>query len=355
MTALGSTLAVERRRRAMFALLVAGLLAILAYAVTALDLNRLKAPTAAGPVLPGFAQSAAAANAITIQTKDAAYHIVRSERGWTLRDRGDYPVQREKLGQFTSGLATLAYLRPMTRDPNKLDRLGLGDPAKGGEGVLVQVQNDQGALLANLVLGLTPTGLYMREPDKTQAWALQGEMPPLKDPAQWLDLAPLSIAPERIVDVLIAPVAGGSYRLIRANGAAPFALQSPYDRLAVRDPALVAAAGESFSRLQPMDVVDAPAIDSAAVAHVTMRTADGLTIAGELIDRGGRKWLKLIAQGEGAAAEEAQRINARAAAWAYGLSALDFETLAPPLATLTQPVQLPPPAAATGPSAAPAP
>jgi hypothetical protein len=351
-----STLGVDRRRRALLALLGAGLLAIAAYAVNAFDLDRLKAPAASGPVLPAFAKLAGSASAITIQTKDAAYHIVRSDRGWTLRDRGDYPVQREKLGQFTSGLATLAYLRPMTRDPNKLDRLGLGDPAKGGEGVLVQVQNDQGALIANLVLGLTPTGLYMRAPDKTQAWAVKGDLPPLKDPAQWLDLAPLSIAEERIVDVLIEPPAGGSYRLIRASGRGPFRLQSPYDRAPLRDPAMLEAVGEGFARLKPIDVVDAPAIDTQPSARVTMRTTDGLTIAGELIDRGGRKWLKLIAQGEGAAAAEAQQINARAAAWAYGLSALDYEQIAPPLSVLTKPEAPQLPAATAGPEAgAPAP
>lgn len=351
-----STLAVERRRRAALALLVAAVLAVAAYAANAFDLDRLKAPTASGPVLPAFGQLASSASAITIQTKDAAYHIVRSDRGWTLRDRGDYPVQREKLGQFTSGLATLAYLRPMTRDPNKLDRLALGDPAKGGEGVLVQVQNDQGALVANLVIGMTPTGLYVREPDETQAWAVRGDLPPLKDPAQWLDLAPLSIASERIVDVLIEPQAGGSYRLIRANGDEPFRLQSPYDRTPLRDPAMLTTIGEGFARLKPIDVVDAPAIDAPAIARVTMRTADGLVIAGELIDRGGRKWLKLIAQGDGAAANEAQQVNARAAAWAYGLSTLDYEGLAPPLSALTQPApQLPAAATAGAGAAAPTP
>jgi hypothetical protein len=343
-----STLAIERRRRATLALFLAALLALLAYAVYAFDLNRLKAPTASGPVLPAFGKLAGSASAITIATKDAAYHIVRSDRGWTLRDRGDYPVQRERLAQFTSGLATLSYLRPMTRDPNKLDRLALGDPAKGGDGVLIQVQNDQGALIANLVLGLTPTGLYVREPDKVQAWAVKGDLPPLKDPAQWLDLAPLSIAPDRLVDVLIEPPAGASYRLIRRSGAEPFALQAPYDRLPVRDPALIAAAGEGFAQIKPIDVVDAPAIEGVARARVTARTADGLTLTGELFEQGGRKWLKLIAHGEGDAAAEAQTINTRAAAWAYGLSGFDYECFAPPLSALTQAPQLP--AATAGPA-----
>jgi hypothetical protein len=328
---MSAALAVERRRRVTFALIFAGLLAVLAYAVSAFDQNSLKPPTASGPVLPRFAAQAGGARAINIVTKEAAYHIVRGDSGWTLRDRGDYPVRRERLAQFTDGLKTLAYVRPMTRDPAKMDRLALGDPAQGGEGVLVEVQDEKGALIANLVLGVTPNGLYMRMPGAPQAWAVRGDLPPLKDPAQWLDLAPLAIDPARIASVSVQPEAGPPYVIVRAGGV--FSLASPFDAMATRRDALTAAA-EAFAQLRPVDVVGAPAIDGAPRARAQMRTADGLTLQGEVFEQGGRRWLKLIAQGEGQAAQEAQAINARAGAWAYGLSALSASDFAPPLSAL---------------------
>lgn len=250
--------AIERRRSVTFALVLAGVLALLAYGVSALDQNSLKPPTASGPVLPNFAERAGGARAINIVTREAAYHIVRSESGWTLRDRGDYPVRRERLAQFTDGLKTLTYVRPMTRDPAKHERLALSDPAKGGEGVLVEVQDEKGALIANLVLGVTPNGLYMRAPGDPQAWAVKGDLPPLKDPAQWLDLAPLAIDPARIARVSVQPAAGPAYDIERSGGA--FALAKPFETAAARREAVTAAA-EAFAQLSPIDVVCAPAID----------------------------------------------------------------------------------------------
>jgi hypothetical protein len=345
----------ERRRMATLALALGAVLAIISAAVTAFDLDRLKPPTAAGPVLPGFSKAVGAAQAITIATKDAAYHIVRTDRGWVLRDRGDYPVQRDRLAQFTQGLATLSYVRPMTRDPNKLDRLGLGDPAQGGDGILVQVQNAQGALLANLLLGMSPSGAYMRAPDKDQAWAVKGDLPPLKDPAQWLDLAPLSIDVSRIIRATVIPPVGPAYALNRGENG-DFVLDKPFDRLLVVSPEGVNTTAQAFATLKPIDVAGAPAITGAAGARATMRTANGLLIEGELIGQGGRHWLKLVARGETPEAQaEAQAINARAAAWAYGLSDLDYADFAPPLSALARapnvlaPPEPPQPPAGAGP------
>jgi hypothetical protein len=344
---MSARLALERRRLASVVLAAAAALAVLSAVVTGFDAARLKPPGAAGPVLPNFAAAVGKAEAITIATKDSTYRIARTQRGWALRDRGDYPVARERLSQFAEGLASLTYVRPMTRDPAKFDRLGLGDPAKGGEGVLVQVQNAQGALLANLMLGITPAGLYMREPNGAQTWALKGELPPLKDPAQWLELAPLTIDPARITRVSVQPAEGPAYVLVRVEGTNDFALEAPYDRYLVLTPDGLNAAGRAFAFLKPNDVTAAPAIAGQPSARVAMRTADGLVIDGELHQQGARHWLKLVARGETpAAAQDAQAINSRAAAWAYGLTALDYVNFAPPLALLARPSgpapQLPP-------------
>jgi hypothetical protein len=334
---MSAPLALERRRMATLALVATAALAAVSALVTQLDAARLKPPHAEGPVLPDFAKSAGAAEAITIATKDSTYRIVRTQRGWTLPDRGDYPVARERLAQFTDGIASLSFVRPMTRDPAKFDRLGLGDPAKGGDGVWVQVQNAQGALLANLMLGITPSGLYMRRNDDAQAWALKGDLPPLKDPSQWLDLTPLTIDPARITRVSVQPSAGPAYALVRAEKTSDFRLEGPFDQFLVLTPDGLNSAGQAFAFLKPNDVAAAPAIAGAPSARVSMRTVDGLVIDGELFALPPRHWLKLVAHAEApGAAQDAQAINARAAAWAYGLTALDYLNFAPPLSVLAR-------------------
>jgi hypothetical protein len=325
-------LAEARYRRVRWAIIIAAAVTFLAWLDVTLDARRLAPPTAAGPVLPGFAQSVGEATLIVIQTKDATYRIARTDRGWALRDKGDYPVRRERLAQFTQGLEKLTYVRPMTRDPGKLDRLALGDPAKGGDGVLVQVQNAKGAFLANLVIGFEPRGLYVRDPGNAQSWAVKGDLPALQDPAAWLDLAPLKIDPARIASVDIAPPAGGAYSLARDQGARDFHVLKPFDRYLVISPEGVNAAGDSIAALSPINVAAAPAIGGEIAARLTLRTFDGLVIDGELYNDRGGHWLKLVAHGENPKAqEEAQAINARAAPWAYGLSDADYAAFAPPL------------------------
>ena len=200
----------------------------------------------------------------------------------------------------------------------------------------MQVQTAQGALLANLVLGMSPSGIYMRAPDKEQAWAVRGDLPPLKDPAQWLDLAPLAVDVGRFAHALVQPASGVAYSLTR-NERGDFQLDPPFSGYLVVTPDGVNRAGRAFATLRPIDVAAAPAIAGVASARVTTRTSDGLALEGELFEQGGRHWLKLVARGETPAAQtEAQAINARAAAWAYGLSEMDYLDLAPPLANLAR-------------------
>ncbi len=350
-------LAEARYQRVAYVIGIAAIVTLLAWFALMMDARRLSPPEASGPVLPGFSASVGDATLITIQTKDAIYRIARTDRGWALRDKGDYPVRRERLAQFADGLAGLHYVRPMTRDPDKLERLGLGDPKKGGEGVLVQVQDAKGALLANLVLGIEPRGLYVRKPDDTQSWAVKGELPPLKDPAAWLDLAPITLDPARIARVDVAPPEGPSYAVKRETRTQrDFALDRPFQDFIVLTPVGLNAVGASVAQLAPIDVAAAPAITGALRARVVTRTFDGLVIESELHQIGTRYWVKLIARGENEEAmKEAAAINARAGPWAYGLTELSFRDFAPPLGLIarSRAAALPAPAPAAPPAPAP--
>jgi hypothetical protein len=350
---MSAELAHARYRRVGWTILTAAAITLVAWIAVTIDATRLQRPRAAGPVLPGFQRAAADASLILIQTKDATYRIARTDRGWALRDKGNYPVRRERLNQFTQGLAGLEYVRPMTRDPAKLDRLALGDPAKGGDGVAVQVQNAQGAFLANLVLGIEPRGIYVRDPTKEQTWAVKGDLPPLQDPAAWLDLAPIAIDKARLARVDVAPPSGPPFAVVREGAQArDFKLAKPFDRYLVLTPAGLNAVGESIAALSPVDVAGTPAIGGVVRARTVARTFDGLVIEGELYEDRGRRWLKLVARGETPqAVAEAQDINARAAPWAYGLSEMDFRDFAPPLALIARA----PGAPLAAPSAAPTP
>lgn len=332
-------LAQGRARRATWIGGLAAALTVIAVVTVAISMQGRDANRVAGPVLPEFAARAPSATRIVVASKDARYEIQRTEKNWVLKDRGNYPVRREVLAQFTDGLRSLAYVRPMTRDPARHDRLGLGDPAEGGAGISVQVEDAQGARLADLIVNEEPGGaLFLRKPGDNQTWAVRGRMPPLRDPARWLDLAPLDLDTTRIAGADVMPAAGPGYTVQRANAQGAFSLAAPHDGTPVISPGGVADAALKITQLAPLDVRPVAAVAGPPRARVRTRTFDGLAVESELFEEAnGRRWIKLIARATAPAKEaEAQEMNARVGPWAYALSEAEYASLAPLLSTLAR-------------------
>ncbi len=330
--------ATRRRRRAIMLMAVAGGLIALAAVTLGIEARSSRPDLAVGPVVPNLRETIGRAQRITVTSADASYRIENTQRGWAMRDRGDYPVEAGPLRQLREGLQNLQYLRRMTSDPSKYDRLGVGDPRQGGRGILVQIEDGNRALLVDLILGVETSGLYVRKPGEAQAWAVRvapgaGELPPLRNVAAWLNLRPLTLQPSDISRVEIAPQAGAAYILARpTQDAATFDLVSP---ARAAQTASASATAEQITQLQPIDVQPAPSIQGTPRARIRALTYNGLAIEGELIDSDNKTWLKLVARAVDPTHErDALTINDRTAAWAYALSAEDAHALAPPLSGL---------------------
>lgn len=330
----------ERRKRGVLTLfLAAGALIAVAAVTVAIETRATRPDAMSGPVVPGLSETIAGAQRITVQSAEATYRIERTQRGWAMRDRGDYPVLSSRLAQLTQGLEGLRYTRRMTSDASKHERLGVTDPREGGRGVLVQVEDGRGALLVNLILGVETSGLYVRRPDQEQTWAAEGELPPLRDVASWLELRPLSMSPDNLARVEVMPREGRAYILGRDSAEMPWRIVSP--ALASLAQSTVTATAERITQLSPLDVQPAPAVQGPPIARVRATTFDGVLVDAELIQTDGRTWIKLVARaaapaGEAATPQEAAalEINNRSSAWAYALSDLEVEALAAPLSRL---------------------
>lgn len=330
-------LAERRKARVLTLFLIAGALAAVAAVTTAISMRASRPDAASGLVVPGLADTIAGGQRITVTSAEASYRIERAQRGeqavWVMRDRGDFPVTPARLAQLTEGLEQLRFTRRMTSDPSKHARLGVDDPREGGRGVLVQIEDARGALLVNLILGVEPSGLYVRRPDGDQTWAAQGNLPPLRDAASWLELRPLDVPVDRLTRVEISPPVGRAYILARDGAEQPWRIVTP--ALASLAQASVTAVAEQITRLTPVDVQPAPAIQGEARARVRALTFDGVSIDAEIIESDGGSWLKLVARAAAPEQEQtALEINNRAAAWAYRLSDMDAANLTPPLSDL---------------------
>lgn len=328
-----SGLAERRRAQSLTLALIAGALVAVAAVTLAIESRGLSPNNASGPVLPGLEETIGGAQRISVTSADAIYRIERTQQGWAMRDRDDYPVLSSRLAQLTDGLENLRYARRMTNDPSKHDRLGLTDPREGGRGILVQIEDGRGALLVNLILGVETNGLYVRRPDQDQTWAAEGELPPLRDVASWMDLQPLNLAAERLARVEVSPAEGRVYVLARDSADQPWRIVSP--ALASLAQSTVTATAERLTQLAPVDVRTAPAIQGTPSARVRATMFDGLVIDAELIPSDNRTWVKLVARASAPEQEAAAlEINNRSAAWAYALSDIEAEAVAPALGRL---------------------
>lgn len=334
---MSTDLSQRRKKTALTYFLIAGALIAVAAVSLGIEYRASRPDAVSGPVLPGLSENIASGQRIIITSAEASYRIERAQRGdqtvWVMRDRGDYPVRAARLQQLTDGLRALRYTRRMTSDASKHERLGVGDPREGGRGVLLQIEDGRGALLVNLILGVEPTGLYVRRPDDAQTWAAAGDLPPLRDIAAWLDLRPLELDPATFARVEIMPAEGRAYILGRDSAEEAWRIAAP--ALNPLSPSVVRAAAERLTALAPRDVQPAPAIQGQARARVRASTFDGVTIDAEIIEAEGRPWVKLVARAGAPEQEEvALALNNRAAPWAYGLTELEAQALAPPLSSL---------------------
>lgn len=327
--------ALAQRRRARLAWAVAS--AALAVLAAALSLGsaagRLEPPASPGLAAPAYAVRPEAAERIRIATREGGYELVRGSDGlWTVRERGGYPVRAEMVQAFEKGLSELRFGRPMTRDPDKHARLGLGDPQAGGAGIHVQALDARGALLANLILGATPEGAFVRRATEAQSWTLVGDMPPLGAASAWLDMRPFTVDAARVARVDLQPAAGPPYAIVRLTPEQAFMIGAPFSALPVRARELLPEAAGALGGVQPLDVLPAPAVAGAPRGRLTMRTFDGLAVSGELYAQDGRWWLKLIARADTPErAPEAAAINRRSGPWAFAVSADFARRAAPPL------------------------
>lgn len=331
-----TVLAERRKGQALTLGLIALALVVIAAITLAIEARSSRPDLASGPVVPGLADVVSGAQRITVTSADATYRIEKTEQGWAMRDRGDYPVLASRLQELTEGLEQLQFERRMTSDASKHERLGVTDPRQGGRGILVQVEDSRGALLVNLIFGVETSGTYVRRPDDDQTWAVrQGEthLPPLRNVASWLDLRPLDTPAAQIARVEITPSAGRAYILGRDSAQAGFAIVSPPVQALAQSS--VQEVAERITQLAPIDVQPAPAIQGPPVARVRVTTFDGVLLDAELINSDNKTWVKLVARAVAPENEPAAlAINTRVAGWAYALSPEEVAAFAPPLSDL---------------------
>ncbi len=333
------TLSAMRRRTTLtLAAIAAGLWALIA-------LSGLTAPASNGsharsgePVLKGFAEIRTQVQQISFTMADDSYTLVHTDTGWVMRESGNYPVREDRLAALAEGLETLTFGRKRTNDPYKHDRIGLGDPAEGGTGVLIEVMGADGSLRAALIAGRKTDTIYVRAPGETQTYRAAGDLPPFYNRRAWLDLKTIDIDPSAIRSLRITDAQGRSLYLRRNPGSDPRSFRpappNQDDRLLSR--LAVATTALAITRLSALDVKPASELTTARIARHISETFDGLEVDLSAHREPDGLWVTLRAIEAGEGARRAQAINDRTEGWAFRLSDYDFQDFTPTVSSLVE-------------------
>lgn len=308
------------------------------------------------PMFPNLAHEAAQGEVaqIRIQSRKGILDVVfRPEKGWVVASHDDYPASFEQARETVIGMAALVAIEPKTARADWLHYLDLVSPLQGGNGTLITLMDDKGAVLASLITGKTTDigdpsgaiGLFVRRPDDPQSWLARSVFEPKNDPADWLDKHVMSVDRARIAETDVDPLTGPSYVVRRDKPSdADFKLaELPKGRELAYDgaPDGVAAAivDFTFDDVKPAKNFDFS--DPAHTARVVAKTFDGLTVTVSVIQQGADYWATVSAEGapnSPDAKKEAREIDAHASSWAYKLPAFKGQQFTTTLESLLKPV-----------------
>jgi hypothetical protein len=292
-------------------------------------------------VFPGLAEQLPAATRVSISSATGSMLMVRQTDHWSIADRDFYPAQTPKLRQLFAGLAGLKLRDPRTADPSLFARLGVDDPTtKGSTAVLVKVENTAGDVLAQVILGHSslrsrgglPESVYIRRPGEDQSWLAEGKLAADADPQAWLPRDILSIAHDKIADVVVTR---GASRVELAGAGGKFSLVAPPPGKI--DDVKVDETSQALENLTLSDVKKGE-LPGTAEGQAVFTTTDGLAITVTIAKDGKLIWASFAASGPGADAYQ------DLAGWAFQLPDWREASLLPALADIVTA----PPAKAAG-------
>ena len=314
------------------------------------------ASVATAPVLAGLKDWIAGATKLTVVGTSGTVTLERKGAapkagevpadGWTLADKGGYPVDPTIVRPILAALLELKTVEPKTERPKLYDRLDLGTPGvKGSVAMSFDLADANGADIVKLIVGRRRYGLagnddgvYVRKPDDARTWLAAPAFDLPADVLSWIDRKLVDIDADKIKSISLAPAAAGSRPLV-------FTRDKPEGKLAIQDlPKDFKLKSDNpgsdvapvFRYLDLTDVKPASAVTAAPVATAHLETFDGLALDVTLTEQDGATWVKFAAKGGDAAAEIAKRTDG----WAYKIPDARVKTLETKLADL----QAPPPA-----------
>jgi hypothetical protein len=323
-------------------------------------------PTAGQQLFPGLAARLNDTTAITLARKEGTLTFTRTNQGWRLAEKANYPVAFDRVRKLLVDMADVRTIEAKTSSPAVYASLEVEDlSAQDAKSVLVTAKDAGGSTLASLVVGKSRTGrggpqsdgTYVRKSGEAQSWLVGGRLTVDREPERWLDRRVLDMGRDRVREATIVQADGAKLTVRRDKPAdSDFNIvDTPPERTAkaAYERNSVGAAWEALDLDDVRAVAD---VKFESSPYAEMRTFDGIVVRTDFAELDGKTWVKMAARYEAPAevptgeavgtarlksaedaAKEANEINARVSGWAYKLPDYKVEAMRRKLEDLLEP------------------
>ena len=215
-----------KRIRSLVILAVLALAAVLAALVVETETGDSAIPGEGELVFPGLLSRVDEVRRIHAVSGGETFTLAHDGERWTMPERDGYRAVPDKIHRLVVGAAGLERREPKTSDPSRYPRLGLDDPAKeGSASIRFTLEDDAAEVLADFIIGnreasridLSLSEFYLREPDDSQSWLVEGKLSVSRDPVEWLEREVLRIDEARVRRVRVRQAAGARLAVSRSR------------------------------------------------------------------------------------------------------------------------------------------
>jgi Domain of unknown function (DUF4340) len=301
---------------------------------------------------PALRERPEAVAKVIITTPEGAITLARGpDDRWVTPDRHNYPIAADKLRQLILQLADMRLIEAKTSQPDRYARLEVEDVGADAKSRLVRLEDADGTVLAEAILGkrhqrLTgtePSGIYLRRPDEAQSWLASGGVDLDQGVADWLEQEIVALEGARIQRIEVSPPAGEAYAVVRDTPEAALRLDGLAEGEVLKQDANLNQLAGALATVRLEDVKPVAEVAWPEEQHtVKAVTFDGVEVTLRLASLDDQHWLRIDAaagaseQPEAdqakAADEQAKGIEARTDGWAYQVSDFLFKRLTKPRA-----------------------
>ncbi|HEY2276655.1 MAG TPA: DUF4340 domain-containing protein [Steroidobacteraceae bacterium] len=323
------------------ALLLAGGLALIAFAIWLSSRRHLEHATLAGDlVLPGLEQQVNTVSEVDLRRGDGTRtSLKKASAGWVVGER-DWAAEPGKVRKLLLDLGALNVVEEKTRLPANYPQLGVEDvstPKATGTQIDVVTTGRTFAL----IVGKTSSGKsgYVRVAGTAPSLLAAPLLTPDADPKSWLERALVDLQQTRVRQVDEKPADGPSFSATREKKEQPDFTVAPIPKGRQLTSAGAAdSIAASLGALTLEDVHKSAAPAEARLARAVFRTFDGLELAVTGRKDGGHALITLAARSTAKDAEaEAHALGTRLAGWEFEIPDYKYAAIFRTLDDLLQP------------------